>query len=299
MARDGGRARSAGECHAGGDQQGSGGGRRAPAARLDGAARRHRRLRQPFWRHYTGLSWEASLGGGWANAVHPDDVALIDARWRAAAKTGEAYEIEYRFRRSDGVYRWHLAHVAAICHPSGTVSRWVGTAIDIDDRRQAEAALRASEARYRDVVENATDIAYTLLVDGTVAAVNPAIERVLGYRPEELIGRSVETIIAPEHLARTREVLGRKMAGEEVSAYDLDLIAKDGRHVTVEVNSRRALVDGRPVAVHGIARDVSTRRALEREQQEFLEAVSHDLKNPLTAVRGQAQHLRRQLRRTS
>ena len=225
----------------------------------------------PFWRAYTGIAEAASLGEGWAAAVHPDDVALIRARWQTAMATREAYEVEYRFRRSDGVYRWHLARVAPLRAAAGPVARWVGIAIDIDDRRRAEEELRASEARYRDVVDNANEIVYTLHLDGRVAAMNAAAERVLGYAPNEMLGRSIETLVVPDQLARTRGELARKISGAERSAYELDVVAKDGRRVTLEINSRMAVMNGRPVAIHGIARDITERR--ERARQTELAAA--------------------------
>ncbi len=223
----------------------------------------------PFWLGYTGIRPDEALDEGWAAAVHPDDVAPIRDRWRRAAESGTAYEIEYRFRRADGVYRWHLARVGPIPGDEGGRHRWVGTAIDIHDRRAAEDALRASEARHRDIVENAGDIVYSLLPDGTVTAINPAVESLLGYRPEELIGRRIDTIVAPDHLVVTRGVLDRKLAGEDRSTYDLDVLTRDGRRVTLEINSRLAAdADGRPAAIHGMARDVSDRRAAAAERRE-------------------------------
>src|SRR3954447_2457725 len=65
----------------------------------------------PAWRTYTGLSTDASLGEGWAAAVHPEDVPVLVARFRAASEAGEPYEAEFRFRRADGVYCWHVARV--------------------------------------------------------------------------------------------------------------------------------------------------------------------------------------------
>lgn len=229
----------------------------------------------PFWRTYTGLSWDASVGQGWTAAVHPDDVAAIVSRWRTAVETGEPYEIEYRFRRADGAYRWHLGRVAPISGPDTlddeTGVRWAGTAIDIHDRRQAEEALRASEARYRDVVEHADDIVYTLRLDGTLAAVNPAVARVLGYRPDELTGRSIEPIILPEHLTRSRAMLQDKLRGAGRSTYELDVIARDGHRVTLEISNRLVISTGQPVLIHGIARDITARR--ERTQQANLMAA--------------------------
>ncbi len=96
----------------------------------------------PFWLAYTGLSPEAALGAGWAAAVHPDDVPAIWARWEASVADGSSYEVEYRFRRADGEYRWHVARVAPMTDESGAVVRWAGTALDVHERRLAEDELR-------------------------------------------------------------------------------------------------------------------------------------------------------------
>jgi PAS domain S-box-containing protein len=225
----------------------------------------------PFWRSYTGLTGEEALGEGWASAVHPDDVAPINARWRSAAEAGSTYEIEFRFRRADGVYRWHLARVTPVRDAAGSDISWVASAIDIDDRRRAEEALRDSEARYRNLVDNANDIIYTLSLDGRVLAVNSAVERVLGYRPDQVLGRSIETIVAPDQLNLTRSMLDRKLHGESKSAYELDVYARDGHRVALEINTRLTTSGDGPPVIHGIARDVSMLR--DRVKQAELSAA--------------------------
>lgn len=219
----------------------------------------------PYWQAYTGLSGEAALGHSWTAAIHPDDVETLRRRWQAAAETREPYEIEYRFRRADGVYRWHLARIAPDATSEEAEGQWIGTAIDIDDRCRAERDLRAREARYRDVVDHADDIVYTISLDGTVLAVNQAVEHILGYSPEELIGCSIESVIAPDQVDRSYGMRDRKLAGEDRTAYEIDAVHKDGRRVALEINSRLMVTDDRPMVIHGIARDISARRARSRQ----------------------------------
>jgi len=88
---------------------------------------------------YTGLMLE-ELPGKWLDAIHPDDLPTV-ARARA---TAESYEVEYRLRRFDGVYRWHFARVLHIEGDGGN-GRWLGAAMDIDDRKRAEESLRFIE----------------------------------------------------------------------------------------------------------------------------------------------------------
>lgn len=220
-----------------------------------------------YWQTYTGLIGEAALGDGWAEAVHPDDLASIRATWRQAAESGSPYEVEYRFRRVDGAYRWHLARVTPVRDAAGHHAGWVASAVDIDDRRQDADALRASEARYRDLVDNARDIIYTLTLAGDVLTVNPAVEQVLGYRPDEVIGRSIDDIIVPEDVPYTNAMLERKIGGEPLSEYELEVFAADGRRVVLEVRTRLAATDGQPTVIHGIARDITIRRDRARQAE--------------------------------
>ncbi|MBA2248421.1 MAG: PAS domain S-box protein, partial [Chloroflexia bacterium] len=247
-------------------------------ARLDGSVD----YVNPAWQSFTGVSGEAAQGHGWTVTVHPGDLQTIETALRAAAGTGEAFDIEYRMRRADGVYRWHLTRVGpfrAVDTRNLPAIAWVGTGFDIHDRRLAGEALRASEARYRDVVDHANDIVYTLRLDGTVEAVNPAIERMLGYRPDELVGRSIDPIIAPEDVARAHEMARQRGGDAGQRSYEIDLIAKDGRRVAVEINSRPVVSAGLPVLIHGIVRDISPRR--ERTQQADLMAA---IGNALTST---------------
>jgi PAS domain S-box-containing protein len=235
------------------------------------------------WQTYTGITGEAALGDGWAAAIHPKDIPSIRKLVRPSSTTDPASTsgMEYRFRGADGVYRWHLAHMTALRGQDGMISGWLGTAIDIDDRRRAESDLRAREARSREIIETANDIVYTLRLDGTVTTVNPAVERVLGYMPDEAVGLSVDdAFIPPDQLDVAHNALQEKLAGEETSVYELEVLAKDGHRVTLEINSRLVAVDGEPVSIHGIARDITARKkadALLRVLAEAARVFASDL----------------------
>ncbi|HVA33785.1 MAG TPA: SpoIIE family protein phosphatase [Candidatus Baltobacteraceae bacterium] len=97
------------------------------------------------WIEYTGVT-AASLGaskGYLTGVVHPDELDETWARWRSAIETGTAYEIEHRLRRAaDGSYRWFLHRAEPIAGADGTITRWIGTATDIDEQRRARESLR-------------------------------------------------------------------------------------------------------------------------------------------------------------
>ena len=84
----------------------------------------------------------ALIGDGWQTFVHPDDLPGAGQRWAHSLATGDPYEVEFRLRRADGVYRWHLARGTAQRASDGELRRWFGTNTDIEDAKRTEAELK-------------------------------------------------------------------------------------------------------------------------------------------------------------
>ena len=94
------------------------------------------------WFAYTGLDPDAAGDRDWREVVHPADLRVAVERRRDSLETGEPFEVEYRFRRGDGTYRWHLGRAVPVRDVDGAIDHWVGTATDIDDQKRAEEAQR-------------------------------------------------------------------------------------------------------------------------------------------------------------
>jgi PAS domain S-box-containing protein len=90
---------------------------------------------------YSGLPADALMGSGWVQMVHPDDLPLATAAWQQAMASGEPYHTEFRLRRHDGVYRWHIARALAVRDDGGAITQWVGTNTDIEDQKASAALL--------------------------------------------------------------------------------------------------------------------------------------------------------------
>ncbi|MDQ2856406.1 MAG: PAS domain S-box protein, partial [Acidobacteriota bacterium] len=179
-----------------------------------------------------------------------------------------------------------------------------GSLEEITERKRAEQALQKSEERYRELVENAHDIIYEHDLDGNYTSINKAGERITGYSREETLHLNLKEIIVPEFLEKAQEMVRRKLAGEMITAYELETLAKDRRRISLEVNSRLVFQNGVPTGVQGIARDVTERKQLEEQlrQSQKLEAVgqlaggvAHDFNNLLTVISGYSDLLLRKL----
>lgn len=101
---------------------------------------------------YMGCRFEDIEGRAWVRFVHADDLPGVESRWTESLASGRAFEVEERFLRSDGSYRWHLARALPVRDEGGNIIRWVGTCIDIDDQKQAQTLLKSSRARLETAV---------------------------------------------------------------------------------------------------------------------------------------------------
>jgi PAS domain S-box-containing protein len=180
---------------------------------------------------------------------------------------------------------------------AGQPSLVASTVFDATDRRTYERELLLARRRAEQlaaVVTAASDAILTTTPEGVVQTWNAGAERLFGYRADEIVGRGVGDLL-PTALddAEWRRVLGELREGRPIHL-ETSLLRADGRSVDVSVGLAPHTGHlGELVAVSAIVRDISERRALERMQQEFLAMASHELRSPVTAIRGRAQLMRR------
>jgi two-component system, cell cycle sensor histidine kinase and response regulator CckA len=162
----------------------------------------------------------------------------------------------------------------------------IALANDITERKQAAEELRKSEERYRDLVENARDMIYTYDLEGNFTSINKAGEMITGYSREETSKINIAQVVAPDYLEKARRMLTGRLAGKEEMIYDLEVVAKDGRRIAVEVNARLVYQNGVPCGVQGIARDITERRRFEEALQRQKEYTGHIISAAPTLIVG-------------
>jgi PAS domain S-box-containing protein len=251
---------------------------------------------------YSGAAPGTLDGAAWAAIVHPDDLPGATPRWAQSLATGETYETEFRVRRADGAYRWHLVRALPIRAPGGEITRWVGSNTDIEDQKTTAQALAhlnatleeqvAARTRERDRVwQTSQDLLVVAGFDGLYRSVNPAWTQALGYDPAELLGLRFDALVHPDDLAAVADGFQRIVAeGRVLRDFDMRLRAKDGSwrwyswHCLPE--------DGE---IYAAGRDITERKQLEEQlrQSQKMEAVgqltgglAHDFNNLLTGIIG-------------
>lgn len=245
------------------------------------------------------------LGASGVKLVHPDDRASFISK-TAAALNGEQIPPDgrvHRFKAADG-WRWFEDNPRPIRDADGNITAMVNVLRDVTDRVSAKSALEQSERRYRLLAENSADIDAIFGANTRFTYLSPSIERVLGYRPDELIGHSIEEITHPDDFRRAMQSFSDHMNGphpDQPFSIVYRAMHKDGREVWLSAHPRAIFAaSGALVGFQDIVRDISDQVALQTELEraklaaeaaaqakaEFLANMSHELRTPLTSIIG-------------
>ncbi len=224
--------------------------------------------------------------------------------------------LELELRHKDGSAVWLEVKSTFLPLQDGQPVGFVGVARDITERKQAEKKLRESEAHYRLLAENATDVIWTVDINSPsrLTYISPSVTRLIGYSVEEAMSRTMEEAFTPASYEAAMKALDEELAIENMKQKDLlrsrklelEMNCKDGSTVPVEVNyTFLRQLDGKPSGVLAIARDITKRKQAEEKLQktytkerelrqkveaeinkriEFTRALVHELKTPLTPI---------------
>jgi PAS domain S-box-containing protein len=236
---------------------------------------------------YSGRQPGDLLAAGWHELLHPDDLAQTVQRWQASMDSGDVYNVEYRLKRRDGVYRWHIGRALPVRGDDGRILRWIGTAADIHEQKLAQA----ESSRDRDRIW-ALSQEIMLICDGggVIRAANPSTTRLLGWSAEEMVGRMLPEFVHRQDLAAAAAQIAKLAHGPTTLAFESRVRTKDGGVLLIACSVEPA---GNEFYIVG--RDVTEQRAAEEalRQAQKMEAVgqltggiAHDFNNLLQGITG-------------
>ncbi|HIV71346.1 MAG TPA: PAS domain-containing protein [Candidatus Aquabacterium excrementipullorum] len=258
------------------------------------------------WYAYTGVPPGSTDGEAWNGVFHPEDQPRAWAIWRHSLETGKPYRIEYRLRHHSGQYRWVLGRAQAVRDENGVIVRWFGTCTDIQDIVDAREVLaRSREDMAREVAlqtqerdriwQVSRDLLGVADIHGVWLSVNPAWRLVLGWQPEDIVGRTSEWLEHPDDRQETRAEIAGLAAGRITHAYENRFKASDGQYKLLEW--RAVALDGK---IYAVARDITAQRAQQITLQETEErlrqaqkmeavgqltgGIAHDFNNMLQGI---------------
>jgi PAS domain S-box-containing protein len=155
--------------------------------------------------------------------------------------------------------------------------------------REAEAATRVSEERFRRIFEQTSDLILTADLSQVITACNPAAAEAVGLSRSDAIGRKISEFISAEDFERTTHMLRQKLERGGTTRYDVRVRSHSGEWLFWEINSGLTFDDnGEPVGLHVVGRDVTERKRFERHQQLLVGELNHRVKNTLAIVQSLA-----------
>jgi two-component system, LuxR family, sensor kinase FixL len=248
------------------------------------------------WLDFTGRSLAEELGNGWAEGVYREDFDRCFEVYANSFDARQPFTMEYRLRRSDGQYRWVLDNGSPRLASDGTFLGYIGSCIDITERKQAQD-------RFRLVVEASPNGIVLVNAQGHIMLVNVCGEKLFGYKRDELIGQGVEVLVPErfrgEPLAHPARFHAATAAGAMGAGLEVFALRKDGTEFPVEIGS--SLIESpEGTLVLNVIVDITARKQAEaqtrqhREQiahlsrvaimGEMVGALAHELNQPLTGI---------------
>ncbi|MFD2515019.1 PAS domain S-box protein [Pontibacter locisalis] len=219
--------------------------------------------------------------------------------WREKYKLafeGNPQHFEVHLKNPEG---WREVYLNPIYLSDGTFEEISGIALDITDKKKSQLALAENEEKFRHVFESFQDVYYRASMDGTLELISPSIYNLLGYRENEVIGQKTKIFYAD--LNDRNNIIDLVLRKESIRDFELDMVHKDGHVVNLLIDARLAYDnEGNPVALEGVARDVSELKRTQWEllkakeeaenllkvKTQFLANMSHELRTPMNGIIG-------------
>jgi PAS domain S-box-containing protein len=218
------------------------------------------------WEELVHTAADRVIGRTDADIFPPETAAQLRANDLAVLSAGKSISVEETVRLDDGVHTFVVVKFP-MRDSDGAVSGVYGIATDITERKQ----LEASSQRLAAIIESSEDAVASKDLNGLVTSWNRGAERIFGYRADEILGKPISILAAPERADEMPAILAKIRRGERVDHFETRRRRKDGRIIDVSLTiSPVRDEDGRVVGASKIARDISERKAAERERAELL-----------------------------
>ncbi|MDP3509138.1 MAG: PAS domain S-box protein [Candidatus Melainabacteria bacterium] len=235
-----------------------------------------------------GLTYEEALRDGWSHTVPSDQLEFVGSAWLAAVSGSGIFDLQFKINSEKPC--WVHSKASRVVAAKDGVETYVGTVEDVTERvlaEQARAERALVQARLASIVEYSNDAIVGKSLQGVISSWNPAADRLFGWSSEEMIGHTIASLLPDDKREEDAAMLSRILSGEKVGEFETTRLCKDGRAIDVALTCSLMLDNqGQAIGVSIIYRDISHRKEVEKRLSEFYSTISHELRSPLTSIRG-------------
>src|SRR5690242_5708728 len=245
------------------------------------------------WYEYTGTTFEEMKGWGWQSVHDPDTLPEVMKNWTNAIEHGVPFEMIFPLKGADGNFREFLTRVVPIRNNAGDIFQWFGTNTDITERIRIEQELKASEARFRMFADSMPQIVWAADPEGNLTYINKAFYIYSGLSPDaENLGEKWLDIIHPDEREETVRNWEASMRSGTEFTIEHRFQSKNGEY-------RWQLTRGVPIYDEqgnvetwvATSTDIQEIKELDQQKDHFISIASHELKTPITSIKGYVQIL--------
>ncbi len=226
---------------------------------------------------YTGTSVEDSRGLGFINTIHPEDQDFVRDEWIRCNQLGQPMDVNHRWRRFDGEYRWFHVRVDPLLDNDGRVLRWYGLLTDIEDQRRAEEALRESELHLRLLVETIPALLWRATPKGELDYVNQRVLDYTGFGLRDLHGSKWAALVHPEDVDFAVDLWRDNCVAGNSHEITYRLRRSDGEYRWFQLRGEPLRdTQGRILNWYGLMLDIDDRKKAEqalKEREAYLRGV--------------------------
>lgn len=213
------------------------------------------------WTKLTGYTKEESLGKNWINTIFYPDREKVIKEWENSIKEKREFSIEFRFQHKESHQVWVYVNANGVLDKNKNITGYFGFVTDISNVKETQMKLAESEKKYRNLIDEASDVIYTVDHLGNFIFINNQAEKLTEYSKDELTGKNFTFLIAPYSLKPTIEFYKNQFEGRiKETVYDFEIITKTGKKRTVEQTVKMIQKDGWITGFECIVRDITKRK---------------------------------------